>query len=186
MKFKLNKKGFMLVESIIVTVVVVTIMTSLYIVFNRVYNNYTKKSTYTNIDGVYALKEIMDFMINTETTNSFMFNDLINNNTNYTEITCDTSNASFNDFCNTLVNEHNINNNKIYLVSNNNISLNNLKENVENQTFKDYIDYLMNIGIHSVNFLGNNTKYTHILLLEISYNNINKYAYLPLNKEVSY
>ena len=55
----------MLVEVIVVTVVVATIMTSLYILFNRVYNAYDRKSNYIDVDSIYALKMLTDAMIDT-------------------------------------------------------------------------------------------------------------------------
>lgn len=174
----------MLVEVIIVTVVVASIMTSLYVVFNRVYNAYDKKSNYTNIDAIYALKMIEDYMIDTEVADDFMFDNLINTNTTFTNINCETGNTDFDTYCNSVFSEYNIN--SIYFVKNDEDSLEDLKENVTNQTFKDYIDYLINIGIHTTNFLEDNKKYKELLITETytidnegERNILNKYAYLP-------
>jgi len=187
---KNNNKGFMLVEVIVVTVVVVTIMTSLYMVFNRVYNAYDRKNTYTDIDSIYALKMIEDYMIDIENSNLFMFNNLIDKNVSYTKIDCGTANDNFNTYCTAVFEEYNVN--EMYIVKNNEGSLNGLKGVVTNQTFKDYIDYLKNIGIHTIKFIGNNKKYTNLLIVETHSIDsgtasdkkiLNKYAYLPIGLE---
>ena len=180
---KKNNKGFMLVEVIIVTVVVATIMTSLYVVFNRVYNAYDKKSMYSEIDPIYALKMIEDYMLDEEVNNNFMLNNLINSNKTYTEITCSIGSTDFNSYCNAVFEEYNVN--KIYLVENTLTALNSLKSKVTNQTFKDYIDYLLNMGINTTNFLGSGNVYTELFVIEVytvadDKNNLNKYAYLPV------
>ena len=67
---KKNNKGFMLVEVIIVTVIVATIMTSLYVAFVRVYKVYDIKDKYSNVDGIYALNMIMDYYVDNITINN--------------------------------------------------------------------------------------------------------------------
>ena len=167
---KKNNKGFMLVETIIVTVVVATIMTSLYIVFNRVYTAYDKKGKYTDVDAVYALKMMEDYMID-ETT----FNEkLKNTNTNsFVEITCTTET-----YCESVFDEYNVN--KMYIVKNEENALNHLIEEKINETFKEYLEYLINIGVFE-------ETYSHLLVVEtyaIDDENekdiFNKYAYLPI------
>lgn len=184
---KKNNKGFMLVEIVVVTVVVSTIMTSLYVVFNRVYNAYERKSTYSNVDAIYALTLLRDNMIEKTTTNSFLYDDLVKNveTNNYLEITCDI-NDSFKNFCDEVFEKYNIN--KVYIVKNTESSLEMLKNQNINQTFKDYIDYLKN----TLNFTDDNQDiYSNILVVEtytvdtsdeeLSRKTFNKYAYLPGN-----
>lgn len=177
----------MLVEVIVVTVVVATVMISLYTLFNRVYNSYDKKNTYNDIDSIYALKMIEDYFVDKIDTD-MEFNKLIKNTTTFKEIKCESD-----EYCDNLFKEYNIN--SIYIVKNNENSLNELKNNVTHETFKDYIDYLMNIGIHTTNFLEDNKVYSELLVLEtytIDVNNesdndnkkiLNKYAYLPIRKK---
>ena len=157
----------MLVEVIIVTVVVVTVMTSLFVAFNRVYNAYDKKSKYVDIDGIYALKLLEDYMID-----ELMLNTLIKNNTSYTEIDCnEMGNDKFKAYCNSVFEEYNINN--VYLVK----ELEELKNDVDNQTFVEYIEYLINVGV------ANDEKILFIIetySIEGEEDNFNKYAYLPV------
>ena len=176
-----NNKGFMLVEVIVVTVVVATVMISLYTLFNRVYNSYDKKSTYNDIDSIYALKMLEDYFID-KIDSDMELNKLIQNTTTFKEIKCESDN-----FCDNLFKEYNIN--SIYIVKNNENSLKELKNNVTHETFKDYVDYLMNIGIHTTNFLEDNKVYSELLVVETytikdeeSKDILNKYAYLPIRK----
>lgn len=187
---KINNKGFMLVEIVVVTVVVVTIMTSLYIVFNRVYNAFEIKSTYSDINAIYALDLLRDYMIEKETTNSFIYNDLVKRvqSENYIEITCDID-EKFNTYCTEVFENYNIN--RVFITKNNAESLRNLKNISINQTFKEYIDYLTN----TLNFENSEGE---ILLAETytvplsssddettkneKKNTFNKYAYLTGTK----
>lgn len=186
-KIKNNNKGFMLIEVVIVTVVVVTIMTSLYIVFNRVYNAYDKKSTYTDVNSIYALKMIKDYMIDIESNNTFMLDNLVNSNTTFTSVECSTENTSFNSYCDSIYEEYNVN--EMYIVKNNEASLNSLKNNVTNQTFKEYIEYLVNIGVYKSDYFEDGAKYSDLLIIETHSIDsgdkedkkiLNKYAYLPV------
>ena len=113
MKFvKNNNKGFMLVEVIIVTVIVVSIMTILYLAFNRVYNVYENKAKYTNIDAIYALKTIEDYMIDEMKLTKFISD---YGNSYYVEIECSNENAFFNQiYCESIFTQYNIN--KMFLL----------------------------------------------------------------------
>ncbi len=71
---KKNNKGFMLVETIIVTVVVATIMISLYVAFNRIYGAYESKKTYMDIEPIYAIDIIRNYLID-----EFLIEDILNN-----------------------------------------------------------------------------------------------------------
>lgn len=182
---KKNNKGFMLVEVIVVSVVVVSIMTSLFVVFNRVYNAYDKKGKYTDIDSIYALKMLEDYMIENEINNSFIINTLVNNVivNDYYEISCESDNTDFKTYCNALFTEYNVN--KMYIVKNTANSINNLKNNDLNESFKDFLDYLINIGVYSDEFSGKSKGYSELLVVETytikgEENTLNKYAYLPI------
>lgn len=165
---KLNNKGFMLVEVIIVTVVVATIMTSLYVLFNRVYNNYELKETYTNVDAIYALKTIEDFLIDEMKLNAWLKG-------NTREIKCD--DMSDVNYCNNIFSQYNINRVFFVKLSDSSNEVPSLPNDV-NQTFKDYITYLNN----AITF-GDDTNY--ILVTETYENSsdkniLNKYAYLEI------
>lgn len=179
----------MLVEVVIVTVVVATIMTSLYVVFNRVYNAYERKGQYTDIDAIYALKMLEDHFIDEKDSNKkIKLNELIKNTTSYMEIKCDTSDK----YCNLLFEKYNTN--AIYLVKNDKNTLQDFKGVVINETFKEYIEYLINIRNSDGNFTENGNSYSHLFIIETytidlsdgetkenseKTKMLNKYAYLP-------
>ena len=99
---KNNNKGFMLVEVIIVTVVIATIMTSLYVAFSRVYKVYDMKSKYSNIDGIYSLNIIKNYYIE-----NIKINKMINDSSTYIDLKKDIENS--NKYCSTLnINDENI------------------------------------------------------------------------------
>ena len=79
----------MLVEVIIVTVVIATIMTSLYVAFSRVYKVYDMKSKYSNIDGIYALNIIKNYYIENITINK-----MINDSSTYIDLKKDIENSN--------------------------------------------------------------------------------------------
>lgn len=157
----------MLVEVIIVTVVVATIMTSLYVVFNRVYNNYELKQTYTNVDAIYGLKTVEDYLID-----EMLLYNLLKTTTTNNEIICQSGDT----YCNNIFKQYNFN--KVFFVKlNNSNEVPSLPNNV-NQTFKDYVTYLNNAVSFEIN-----TDY--ILIAEtktISTESqiLNRYAYLEI------
>ena len=163
---KKNNKGFMLVEVIIVTVVVATIMISLYVAFNKVYTAYEEKNNYTNIDGIYALKLIKDDYVN-----NLKLNDEIKKlpDYNYCKEIEDPKDSSY---LGNVFTEYKIN--KVYLIKTDQTD-NLMSVSKHNQTFKDYIDYLVKKEITM------NSDY--MLLIEITIDSKNKiynYAYLEI------
>lgn len=163
----------MLVEVIIVTVVVVTIMTSLYVVFNRVYNAYDKKSTYNNIDAIYALKMFEDHLIDTDdASGNIKLNSLIRESGGApVAISCDGVT-----YCDSLFKEYNIN--KLYFVKKDYVKSSNSQFGSLNQTFKEYIDYLNNAVINETTSDYMFIIETHSVESDASI--LNKYAYLEV------
>ena len=60
---KLNKKGFMMTEVIVVSVMIVVILTTMYTGYNRLIRSYNQKIDYYNVDGIYLLAFIRDSVI---------------------------------------------------------------------------------------------------------------------------
>ena len=52
--FKMNKKGFVLVETLIVTVFVATIFTVMYTNFFPMFGEYERREKYDDIDSIYS------------------------------------------------------------------------------------------------------------------------------------
>ena len=73
-----NNKGFMLLEAIVTSTVVLTTLIALYTSFSKLYNNYRTKNTYYNIDSVYATKEIINTIMTNNTLTAFINKKLTN------------------------------------------------------------------------------------------------------------
>ena len=166
-----NNKGFMLVEVIIVTVVVVMIMTTLYLAFNRVYNVFELKSKYTDIDAIYAIKTVCDQLIDDLSLNEKMKNA---EEDGYVEIIINPDDINNN--YTIMFNQYKIN--RLFLIKKEGISSESEWPSGINQTFKDYFSYLNNSVI-------NDDTSDYLFVVEtyedISDKNIlNKYAYLEV------
>ena len=55
---KLNKKGFMMAEVIVVSSIVLITLTSLYISYNKIYSTYKKRINYYDVSIIYDLDQI--------------------------------------------------------------------------------------------------------------------------------
>ena len=60
---KLNCKGFMMAEVIIVSTVILSTLVGLYTIFNKMYIVYTERSYYYNVDAVYAGESIYNYFV---------------------------------------------------------------------------------------------------------------------------
>lgn len=172
-----NNKGFMLVEVIVTSTIVVTTMILLYSSFNKLSNNYKIKNSYYNLDATYATKEMINSMLKNEegNINEFINGTFYNNRYGYiikkesNVINCTISNIS----CDNLK--------KLYSIENmifseyDSESLDNLKNNESiNQTFREYIEYL--IKYYSIN----EHDYSYIILTEVNENGNYYYASLRM------
>lgn len=117
----INNKGFMLAEVVIVSAILITTLTSLYIGFAKVYKAYEERSNFFDVDSIYALKNIEDELIDEGVFNTII-NDIKNNeyvfydqknllNDSYTNIYLRTimENYSIEYFYITKYNENNLN-----------------------------------------------------------------------------
>ena len=59
---KFNNKGFLLIETLIVTVFVVSTLIFLFVQFQRIETNYSRTFNYNTVDGLYRLSNIRDFI----------------------------------------------------------------------------------------------------------------------------
>lgn len=106
-KGKLNSKGFVLVETLVVTVFVAGIFAVLYNNFYPLIGEYEKREVYDDIDGKYAtywFKRIIQHEQTTLPTNCSY--DSLNNNTPYCLFKCSyVGNSSMKAMCDELVNK---------------------------------------------------------------------------------
>ena len=129
---KKNNKGFMLAEVIITSTIVLSAMVGLYLTFNKLYIKYNTISTYKNIDGTYAIENIVDNLIADQNLNNILANKsgrvIVNGECQIIETYCENIKLAYN-----------IEN--MYIFKMNEESVNELKEQVKNPTFKEYLDY---------------------------------------------
>ena len=149
-----NNKGFMLVEVIITSTVILTGMVGLYTTFNKLYKNYNIRSTYYNIDGIYATKEMFNNLMNND------FNKVINHFDNYGYLIENSKCIEIGNHnnCSSIVDFYGIDN--MIIVNYNKNALKELK--LENETFNEYIDFV--IKYYDIN---NNDEYSYIFLTEM-------------------
>jgi hypothetical protein len=105
---KLGKKGFMLAETLVVSSVLLITFTFLYVQFFDVLNKYTIYSDYDNIDKLYSIYNIKEFV--REDNFDAIINQLNNNiggNTPYVDLT-DCSMFEENEYCTTLFEQLNV------------------------------------------------------------------------------
>ena len=73
---KKNRKGFMLVEVVITSTVVLTALVFFYTQFDKLYIKYNERNNYHDVDGLYATKEVINYMI-TNTNHNLEFNSYV-------------------------------------------------------------------------------------------------------------
>lgn len=63
---KMNNKGFLLVESLVVSTFVITVLMLLYVQFNNLMANHRRSYTYNSVENIYDLGSMADFLKNTD------------------------------------------------------------------------------------------------------------------------
>lgn len=121
---KLNKKGFMMAEVIVVSSIVLITLTSLYISYNKIYSTYKKRINYYDVSIIYDLDKIRRNVV----------------------IDAPTNNTKIDSESNTTVYAIPLTGNKI-TDTNTNLSQ-------ENTTFNEYLEYLKNsITVNNCNYI---------------------------------
>ena len=158
---KKNNKGFMLVEVIVTSTIIVTAMIGLYTSFNKLYKNYNARNSYYNIDAVYATKAIFNDMLKSGELNKNI-NDIFQNS-NYEYLIKNGSCTAFvdNDSCSKILEFYKVKN-MIIVEYDKEIINTNLRNTFQNETFKEYTDYVV-----SYYDVTTNEEYSYLLLTEI-------------------
>ena len=124
---KLNKKGFMMAEVIVVSSIVLITLTSLYISYNKIYSTYKKRINYYDVSIIYDLDKIRR-------------NTAIDEPTNNPKIIIKDSES----------------NTTVYAIplTGNKITDTNTNLSQENTTFNEYLKYLKNsITVNNCNYI---------------------------------
>lgn len=85
---KKKEKGFMLVETLVVSTLVSTILVILYVQFNTIVKNFNKDFHYNSVNNLYATQNIKKFILNDDNGNFYtnlknLLNQSIANDSNY-------------------------------------------------------------------------------------------------------
>ena len=81
---KVNNTGFMLIETLIVTMIVASVLIYLYIQFTNLNRNYNQSFEYNTVEGLYALEDVKDFMSEDSAIMDYILNNM---NIGYIDIT---------------------------------------------------------------------------------------------------
>ena len=150
----MNNKGFMITEVVVVSVIVLSVLVTMYVSYGKLFTGFKEKINYYNPDSIYKLANVRDAMIKDGTLNTLI--------KEYT------STIKIDSYCKGLCNEFKSTNN-IYISNYEDLE----KINNTNQTFKDYIAFLENN-------IENKNNYYLIIETEV-YNNY-YYSYLEVEK----
>lgn len=143
---KLNSKGFMLAEVVIVSVVVATVLVTLFTGLKNVSSAYQTRNRYYDIDSLYSAMDINDILI--RNNSSYIYSSTgvkLNNERDISEYEDFHKNTGYNI--------------DSYLTPYNSQQMITLKDLNDNITFDEYIDYLGG----NINF---NEDYDYIIIVE--------------------
>jgi hypothetical protein len=184
-----NNKGFMLVEVVITSTVIITALMGLYVTFNKLYNLYNVRDSYFDIDGVYAIKGIINYLIDTDRLN-YVANK-VNENMQYNIIDVDDNNLGggcssvidsdidsdidWVDYCANVKATYNIQ--KFLVVKKSKDQLEEIKKANINQTFYDYLSYIEDYYVFDDN-IDNIDNIQYLVIVE--YKSGDKYNYSSL------
>lgn len=171
---KKNNRGFMLVEVIITSTVVLTAMIGLYATFSRVYSKYNEKNSYYSVEGVYSARVLFEYLLRNDLTSYF-------NNSNDELIvmkngTCSTTVKNKADktigICDDLKSVYGVQ--SIIMTEYDKGRLTTLKGNTSfSILFRDYINYVINYYD-----IDNSSEFNYIILVELKKGNDYYYANL--------
>lgn len=149
-KNKLGNQGFMLLETLIVSTIILSTLVFLYIQFSNIKTNYDISFRYNTIPGLYAAKEISEFITNNDNTNlstqvdnevngyvNITSGSLINGNTNLFRKLCEYFNVNT-----ILYVPDDLTKFKDYL---------NNGDNVQSNISEDFKRYILNLNTNSSN-----------------------------------
>ena len=120
---KLNKKGFLLAETIVTVCIIATLATSMYIYISKTAFRFEDRNNYENVVDVYKANTLKKYLIekNYETVSNSPISE--------------TDLGILND-------EENLNIKETYLINNTQTAKDDLKNNITNQALKDYINWI--------------------------------------------
>ena len=140
---KLNNRGFMLAEVVVVSVVIATVLVTLYVALNRLTSAFETRNTYYDVNTAYLAAEVNNILVEDGSINDLILakdiKDLSSDMSDILELYSGNKKVYFSPYSN-------------YIVE--------IKNESDNQTFKDYIDYLND----NFNYNG---EYSYVIIAEM-------------------
>ena len=143
---KLNRKGFMMAEVVVVSSVILIVLTTLYISYNKIFSIYETRLNYVDIILIYSRAYYMDYLIEHNDLNAIIA-EYDNPHSGYLYLI---NSQLVSDFDAIKINK----NDTLVLVKEGRIG--DLASRITPQTFKDYVSYLS----------SSTTLSSHILVME--------------------
>ena len=141
---KLGRNGFMLVEVVVVSAVIATVLVTMFIAINRVSSSYSTRDSYNSVDALYLAMAVNDILRENND-----LSDLVCNNSNTREITDSSLKDVYKD----------IGSINLYYSPYDRDKVLSLKRN--KATFDGFIDYISNKLDYS------NTNYNYLIISEL-------------------
>lgn len=180
---KLNCKGFMMAEVIIVSTVILGTLVGLYTIFNKMYIVYTERSYYYNVDAVYAGESIYKYLVSSEKFVSILKKDQIKQNEDKNvsgnvnlikkdnnDYQCSSEFFTDTNICNVLSTTYKIKNVTIFPYNEDALRPTNSNNSSFDVRFKDYLDYLST----SLNFEDG---FNYIIIVELENGDYQYFGY---------
>ena len=176
-KKPLNQKGFMLLETLIVSIFVMTIFAMLYTNLFPLLGEYERYRTYDSVEGTYIAHWARKIVLNGLSEGIFTVADN-NGYVNISDCSLYTKNE-INDWCTNFKRTNKVS--KIYLTT---YSTQKFKDHVNNvayeRDFKDYASYIPTFSRNTTKI--NNGKYYHVIV-EYAKNDVNNYAIMEVKRD---
>ncbi len=153
---KLNSKGFMLVEVVVVSAVIATVLVTMFISVNRVTSAYRDRDSYNSIDALYLAMMENDILINDNELSSLV---CVNSGTkNITDSDLKTAYSNIGDI-------------NVYYCPYNKDKVSSLKYLNSKNTFSGFIDYI------SKKFNYSDSNFNYLIVSEICKDSDDCYYY---------
>ena len=135
---KINNKGFMFVETLIVATFLVTTLLFIYVQFNKITNTYDTSFKYNTVDGLYMTKNIIKYVSNDGIDKLKL--DITQDGVEFIDITnCSSTYFNNSNYCNVLIDYSNV---KTILFTNENLDSLKTSDPALNQTLIDFINHI--------------------------------------------
>lgn len=150
---KLGRNGFMLVEVVVVSAVIATVLVTMFIAINRVSSAYSTRDSYNSVDALYLAMAVNDILRENND-----LSDLVCNNSNANEITDSNPDSNFENLKGAYNSIGSIN---LYYSPYDSGKVLFLKNYNNKVTFDGFIDYISNKLDYS------NTNYNYLIIAEL-------------------